>query len=357
MSDRSDLIGQLTGSGDVERFIRELSEYRDPTACSTISMPDMDFWNSSDKSELQKQHIKDRANTLQKGIGMLRVEKVDYAERVIARALRSGVKWAVSYSGGRDSTVLSHFIVERMGIKDIPHVMSNTRMEYPETIKQVKNWYARMRAQGVECHTCFPDKRPKQLWSEIGVPLWSKSLAYKYRKFAKSKSDKIPKHVPDSLHDSFRRAKELNLKITDKCCQVLKKDPMAKWDKEHGVGGHLMGVRCAESRSRRLAWIMKGSLYRAVTHGNMWVANPLAYWTQEDIEAWLSEHNLEVLRPDTPTGGSGCVTCMFSCHVRAKEGTKNTMQDLKTRNPKIYKAALDEWGYREVLDAMGVPYE
>lgn len=266
------LASQLTGneSENAIRFLLAMEE-RDPFSCTAITMPAMSFWNQSAKTESQKRHIIDRANTLQKGINLPVHSKLDITERIIKRAFQvEGVKWAISYSGGRDSTVLSHIVVERMGIR-VPHVMSNTRMEYPETIQQVKNWYERMRAQGVECHTCFPKRRPNELWKSIGVPLWSKEVAYKYRKFAKSASDKISKHVPEHLHAAFRKAKALGLKITDKCCDELKKKPMKAWDKEHGIGGHFMGVRCAESRARRLAWIQKGALYQAATHGNMWV--------------------------------------------------------------------------------------
>lgn len=347
------------GLADHIRFMRALEEEQNPNECHFVTMPDMKFWNTpaAKKTEAQKQHIKDRANILQKGINLDMSEKYDVTERIIKRALDQDMKWAVSYSGGRDSTVLSHFMVETMGITDIPHVMSNTRMEYPESIKQVRNWFRRLEERGVECHTVFPDRRPNELWKEIGVPLWSKGIAYKYRKFSRSKSDKIPKDVPKGLHDDFRKAKAMGLKITEKCCDELKKKPMANWDKEHGVGGHFTGVRCAESRMRRLAWIQKGALYEAKEQKGLWIANPLAFWTLEDIEEYLAFHKIEVLRPDTPTGGSGCVTCMFSCHVRAAEGVNNSLQDLKTRNPKIYAAALDDWGYREVLDAMNIPYE
>ena len=346
------------GQNNAIRFMQDLDEM-DPTACTTISMPDMEFWNTpkKDKTEEQLRHIEARAGTLQKGINLDMIDKWEVTERIIKRALDEDATWAVSYSGGRDSTVLSHFITEQMNIRDIPHVMSNTRMEYPESIKQVRNWFRRLEALGVECHTVFPDRRPNELWKDIGVPLWSKGLAYKYRKFSRSKSDKIPSNVPAYLHDDFRKAKAMGLKITEKCCEELKKKPMKRWDKEHGVNGHFTGVRCAESRMRRLAWIQKGALYQSSEQGNMWFANPLAFWTLEDVEGYLREFNLEVLRPDTPTGGSGCVTCMFGCQSRAQEGTNNNMQDLKERNPKMWRAALDEWGYRDVLDKMEIPYE
>jgi 3'-phosphoadenosine 5'-phosphosulfate sulfotransferase (PAPS reductase)/FAD synthetase len=294
---------------------------------------------------------------LQAGINRPYEDKLKHARKVVKQALDKDVKWAVSFSAGRDSTALSHLLVEELGHTDIPHVMSNTRMEYPETLMMFKKWRTWLGDRGVECHQVFPDVRPKDLWPKIGVPLWSKQVAYKYRKFAASKSDKIPIHTPEDLHDDFRKAKACGLKITEKCCDYLKKKPMKKWDKEHGITGHFTGVRCSESRARRLAWIQQGALYQAVTHGNMWISNPLAFWTEADVARYLQENNIEVIKPNTLNGGSGCVTCMFGCRSRALEGEKNNMQDLKTRNPKMWQTALDDWGYREVLDQLGIPYE
>lgn len=332
-------------------------KHREPMDCAIIALPKMDFWNNPKKTEAQKRHIKDRAQTLQAGINLSYQDKLSHARKVIHQALEVGVDWALSYSGGRDSTALSHMMVEILGHKEIPHVMSNTRMEYPETIKMMGVWYRRMRAQGVECVQVFPDQRPKELWPKIGVPLWSKELAYKYRQFARPTSTKIPRHTPEPYHEAFRLAKSLNLKITEKCCDYLKKKPMKAWGDSRGIKGNFTGVRCSESRARRLAWITRGALYQSVTHGNRWIANPLAFWTEADVTNYLALHGIEVLAPDTLNGGSGCVTCMFGCSLRALEKENNNMQDLKTRNPKMWKAALDDWGYREVLDKLGIPYE
>ncbi len=221
----------------------------------------------------------------------------------------------------------------------------------------VNSWFRRLRELGVECHTVFPDVRPNTLWKDIGVPLWSKEIAYKYRKFAKSKSENISKHVPANLHDQFRLAKSKGLKITDKCCEALKKKPMWKWDRLHDIAGHFTGVRCSESRARRLAWLQKGALYQAVTHHNLWICNPLAFWTLADVERYLKDNELTVIRPDTASGGSGCVTCLFGNKMQEAAGIPNAMQELKISNPKMHACALDERGYREVLDTLGVPYE
>lgn len=324
--------------------------------CSLIMLPMPPFWNDKDKTDAQKQEIVDRAQTLQRGLELSYEKKVRLAKKVIKQALDKGIKWAVSYSGGKDSTVLSHLMVETMGIKHIPHVMSNTRMEYPETGKNVSAWYARLRAAGVECHTVFPDVRPKELWSKIGLPLWSKQISYKYRKYFHSDDDRISKAVPLNLIEKFKKLKAAGYMVTDKCCNELKKKPMKKWDKQHGIKGHFTGVRCAESRDRRLAWILQGALYHATMH-NTWICNPLAFWTEADVERYMQENQIGYLRPPTIRGGSGCVTCMFGCHLAAQRGELNALQQLSILNPKMHKTALDDWGYREVLDFLEIPYE
>lgn len=335
--------------------------------CSLVMLPNPPFWNNKHKTDAEKDEIKLRAQTLQHGIRMSYDEKVAHTEKVIRIALgqdvfgneveaapSAGVKWAVSYSGGKDSTVLSHMMVFGMGLK-LPHVMSNTRMEYPETLKQVNKWYAMLREQGVECHTAWPDAKPKDLWKQIGVPLWSKQMGKKYMDFYRSESDHIPASVADNLRDDFRTLKAAGVKITDKCCSELKKKPLAKWDKEHAVTGHFTGIRCSESRARRLMWIQRGAVYNSASH-RQWLANPLVFWTHDDVSRYLDDNDIRPIPIPTVRGGSGCVTCMFGCHL-VEKGQPNTLQELKRLNPKMHKAALDDWGYREVLDLLEIPYE
>lgn len=226
-------------------------------------------------------------------------------------------------------------------------------MEYPETVTQIAKWFAGLRLIGIECHTVFPEVRPKDLWKKIGVPLWSKAIAYKFRKFANSPGDRIGAGVPENLKPSFRKLKAAGLKVTDQCCDELKKKPLKRWAKANGFNGSFTGVRCGESRVRRLTWMRFGALYNSKYHGDQWVANPLAFWTDADVARYLDENGIRPIKTPGCRGGSGCVTCMFGCHLNQT----NPMQELAKTNPKMHAAALDDWGYREVLDFLGIPYE
>lgn len=44
----------------------------------------------------------------------------------------------VSFSGGKDSTVLKHIVENTPGVYDVPFVFVNTGMEYPEIQQHVR---------------------------------------------------------------------------------------------------------------------------------------------------------------------------------------------------------------------------
>lgn len=333
--------------------------------CALIMLPNPKGWNDRHKTPEQKQEIVDRAQTLQAGIRMTYEQKVAHAQLVIRRALgidatgelldpdMAAINWAVSYSAGGDSTVLSHLMTVGMGLK-IQHVGSNTRMEYPETVKQWREWAVFLESHEVKFSMVFPTVKPRELWKKIGVPIWSKQIGKKFGDYSRSSTDTIPRSVPDNLREAFRRLKSAGLKVTHKCCDELKKKPLAKWDKENGITGHFTGMRCSESRARRLMWIQVGALYNSVSH-RQWICNPLSFWTGEDIARYKEENRVSFHRPNTIRGGSGCVACMFGCHLTGP-GEPNALQQLAVSNPKMHVEALDEWGYREVLDLLEIPY-
>lgn len=322
----------------------------EPDDCSLVMLDMPDGWQSgsADQNDLRM-----RGMVREAGIRLPYERKIRHALRVLEQAFQKDVNWAVSYSGGRDSSVVSHLIETRLPGVKLPHVMSNTRMEYPETMQTVRRRFEHLRSLGYVCGYAVPEHRPAELWHKIGIPLWSKMIASKYRQYYATGNEAHMRRVPRSLHDAFRRLRSARIQVTDKCCDELKKKPMKKWDKAHGITGKITGTRCSESRARKLMWLQRGTLYNSSRNGT-WLCHPLAFWTLQDVLRYINENEVDVTVPKTPSGSSGCVTCLFGCHMSAMEGSENAMQILARQNPRMHQAALG-WGYADACQAAGIP--
>jgi 3'-phosphoadenosine 5'-phosphosulfate sulfotransferase (PAPS reductase)/FAD synthetase len=267
---------------------RFIPESEDPLDCSLIQLEMPPGWQKSaeDKTAEEHREMVRRGHALNAGMSMPLPRKIDFSLRAIDRALKVNPSWAVSFSAGRDSTVLSHLITEVFGAK-IPHVMVNTRMERPEVLRQAGIWRARLAQQGTQLHTVFPELHPGEVWKQTGFPIWSKVIASKVRQFQATGNEAHLKQIPESLHPKIRELTAAGVLVTDQCCDRLKKDPLHAFDDAHGVGGHFVGVRAEEARNRRMSFIQQGALYYATRH-QQWICNPLIHWRREDVDTYVS---------------------------------------------------------------------
>lgn len=323
----------------------------DPLDCAMIQLEMPQGWQkrAEAKSPAEYAELENRGRILSAGMGMSLERKIDYSLRVIERALVVNPSWAVSFSAGRDSTVLSHLIVQVFGAK-IPHVMSNTRMERPEVLKQAAVWREWLGSRGASLHMVYPSLRPGEVWHQVGLPIWSKMIASKVRQFQATGNEAHLRQIPQALHGQIRTLTDAGVAVTDQCCDRLKKDPLHAFDHEHGIGGHFVGIRAEEARNRRMSFIQQGALYESVRH-RQWIANPLIHWLRADIDTYLDRNGIA----PPFTARSGCVTCMFGDHLK-EEDDLNALQQLHRQNPKLWAQALHEWGYQDALDRIGMSY-
>lgn len=303
----------------------------------------------------------------------------------------------VSFSGGKDSTVLKH-IVDGM-YDDIPAVFVNTGLEYPE----IQQFVREIKAGKYDCFN--PDVeivRPEMRFDEVirkyGYPVASKEVAGYVREAKHSKSEKLRTMRRQRFMGEYRRPdgqlSEYNcpkwgflldapFEVSDKCCAVMKKNPINKYAKQTGRKG-IIGTMANESRFRKQSWIRYGcNMYE----GGKQLSRPLSFWTEQDILHYIKQFNvpycpvygdIQVKRsPDAIDGQinlidylgdyepedtlettgctrTGCMFCMFGCHL---EKAPNRFQRMKETHPKQYAYCMDKLGLREVLEYIGVPYE
>lgn len=85
------------------------------------------------------------------------------------------------------------------------------------------------------------------------------------------------------------------VKFSQACCDVLKKEPSEKVQAELNVDVIFKGLMAAESRPRQTNFITRGYLFKShrphLTKDPFWHCNPLSIWNDDDIWAYIHRFN------------------------------------------------------------------
>lgn len=279
----------------------------------------------------------------------------------------------VSFSGGKDSTVLLH--IARTLYPDIKAVYADTGLEYPEIKAFVKNF------DNVDI--VRPKKSFKQVLEEYGYPVISKEVAQSiagarngsdFYKYAIGLTDSYKNTVlrPDDLYRAIKcRYKFLYdapFKISDKCCDVMKKEPLHRYEREHDKSKPIVAVMAAESMRRRTNWLKQGCNAFDAKHPQ---SKPMSFWTEQDVLQYIKLKNIPICsvygdivettdskkRPKLVCTGcqrTGCIFCMFGVHC---EKSPNRFQKMKQTHPQLWDYCINKLNCKQVLDYIHVPYE
>ena len=125
----------------------------------------------------------------------------------------------ISYSGGKDSTVLSH--IAKSMYPDILHIFANTTNEYPETIQHIK-W--EKEENGTNIITVLPKDVNGEIWTfkkvvdRYGYPMFSKRVSNAIRTYQHALSPRTKQNAQDYIDSNIRKYKKYkDFPISDKC--------------------------------------------------------------------------------------------------------------------------------------------
>lgn len=300
--------------------------------------------------------------TLDKKIQVTKARIIEWYER------NSG-KVYISLSGGKDSTVLLH--IARSIYPDIIAVYIDTGLEYPEVRK-----FALSQENVIKLK---PAMNFKQVIATYGYPLISKEVSRDIYVARNCPNGKVAqKFVPDNPHDlkygmgysmvKWNDLKDSEIPISHMCCDIMKKRPAKKFEKETGLKP-ITGMMACESRLRRNSWLQNGC---NAFDGNRPISNPLAFWTEQDILHYLFDTHIpyasvygEIVQDEngkfhtTKCDRTGCVWCAYGVH---NEREPNRFQRLKETHPKLWNYCMKPCsegglGMREILEEIGVKIE
>lgn len=159
----------------------------------------------------------------------------------------------VSFSGGKDSTVLHYMIDEAIPNNNIPRVFINTGIEYNE----IRKFVDKLAMDDYRFVIFNSGVNIKKMLSEKGYPFKSKEHSCKLSMFQKKglKTKSVVKYVngnnfgcPKILKYQFTN--DFNLKVSDRCCYELKKHPIKQYENESGRTISILGLRMFEGGQR-----------------------------------------------------------------------------------------------------------
>lgn len=257
----------------------------------------------------------------------------------------------VSFSGGKDSTVLLYLV--RSIYPDVPAVFFDTGLEYPEIrefARSVNN-----------CEFIKPTRTFPEVVKKYGYPVVSKIVSDSVH-MAKSKpggyyAQKFdPNSEVSKKYPMYCVAKHAHLltapfKCTALCCKIFKKDPAKKYENRTGRKPYI-GNLANESMERTNMWIRYGcNAYNKARQ----LSNPLSFWTTQDILSYIKFKKLKyaecygkIVKKNnvyhtTKCDRTGCVFCLFGLH---RDKKPNRIERLQKTHPKLYNYCINggEWG-------------
>lgn len=315
----------------------------------------------------------------------------------------------VSFSGGKDSTVLKH-IVDSM-YDDVPAVFVNTGLEYPKIqqfVRSIKD--GKYECFNSDVEILRPEMRFDEVIKKYGYPVISKEVSHdaKYARKPNTKSGVYclkkfngERIEPDGKKSRYNLEKwkfllDAPFDISENCCNVMKKNPAKKYSKETGRKP-ILGTMAEESRLRYQKWLQHGCNAFETKEPK---SQPMSFWTEQDVLHYIKKFNVPyasvygdivpasedkqiegqlttfdilgeydgTLLKTTGCDRTGCIFCMFGCHL---EKEPNRFQRLKETHPKQYEYCINggemvdgKWqpskeglGLGKVLDYINVRYK
>ena len=258
----------------------------------------------------------------------------------------------ISFSGGKDSTVLLHLV--RSVYPEVEAVFVDTGLEYPEIKKFV--------ATQENVKVIRPKLSFKQVLDKYGYPVISKKVARQISDlqnptdrnkatrelyFSGNKKDGTKTNT-FKLSKKWRCLIDAPFKVSGRCCDVMKKTPFRIYSKETGNGGYI-GTMASDSNQREVSYLNTGC-----NNFKKGLSMPMAFWLEKDVWEYIKKFNLKYCSIyDTGVKRTGCMFCMFGIHLEKKP---NRFMLMKNTHPQLYNYCIDKLEIGKVLDYIKVDY-
>ncbi|MDE5767448.1 MAG: phosphoadenosine phosphosulfate reductase family protein [Malacoplasma sp.] len=329
-------------------------------------------------------------------------DKVEWAKNRIEEFL----KWCeenkfeevtVSFSGGKDSTVLLDLVLKvHKKIKSKIYLVPAYAIEitFPSTIKFIKDTVLKYQEKYKYLKNPL-FKKPVMAWKEIllkkGYPIFSKQVSVLLNRLKRSKTKNSLTRMCFGIEQtarykiSYNRLFLLDSEMTfyfdenneridyffsEKCCDLV------KGGLKHDKRPSFIGTLANESTLRRQSWIANGCNILSKKHS---MSRPLSLWNTNDIWKYVKENKLKINDAynynikknnldDLRFTRLGCTSCPMGSHIeeiisnRYSKGDGlpkeykywNRFEKLNDYMPNLYEAQIWKTGMFHILCDMNI---
>ena len=184
----------------------------------------------------------------------------------------------VSFSGGKDSTVLLDIV--RKDYPNMPAVFVNTGLEYPSV--------RRFTLSKENVTELRPTMNFRDVIIKYGYPIISKEVSRNVGDVQKLGMECFAYSMFDgsirgSTYDKSKYSYliESPFKISSKCCDVMKKNPLHRIGKKKKP---ITAQMADESKQRLSQWIGNGcNAFKLKSP----ISNPMSFWTEQDVLTYI----------------------------------------------------------------------
>jgi len=279
----------------------------------------------------------------------------DACHRIEELYYETGGKCYVSFSGGKDSTVLLALIkmceeIYTIPPNAIPAVFSNTGIELGITVGFVKwvkdNYYSNVQV-------IHPVKPFGWVMENKGKPVRSKIKSEVLHAYQHSRTDasilnlfygetttgKTMRKTRVADKDMHMLHKDFSIMASNGCCKYMKKTPFRQYEKLNAIKGCFVGMRMAEGgarESRAAIRVKEGGKLCTYEKGGVTFKAPIMDWANKDVDEFVEKYNVPLSDAYTKYGftRTGCMACPFALDV------DNSLKYLFYHEPNRYKAAM-----------------
>lgn len=253
----------------------------------------------------------------------------------------------ISFSGGKDSTILHYLVDIALPNNEIPRVFIDTGIEY----NAIRKFVMSLAEKDKRFVIVKPSKPVIPTLQEFGYPFKSKQHSHDlsiYQRNGMTKS--VRKYLgtekgnnlivcPNKLKYQF--SEDFKIKVSDKCCLKMKKEPARKWERENHKTIAMTGMRKEEGGNRAS---LKGCITQIKRKIHF---HPLLVVSDEWENEFVEKSNIELCelyKPPFNFTRTGCKGCPFSLSLsKDLETMERLMPSEKKQCELIWKPIYEEY--------------